>query len=134
MMGEYRDLQAMSDAATQLRKAKAAANREKLEAPFALALRAYELAPFEREYRFLEGRKWAFDFAWPERMVAFEIEGGLWRGRHTSPEGFTDDCVKYNTATRLGWRVFRVTGEMVLNGQAVLLARRVLNGWLDDDI
>ena len=34
-------------------------------------------------------RRWRFDFAWPDPMVAVEIEGGLYQsGRHQSFKGF----------------------------------------------
>jgi len=59
---------------------------------------------FVREYRFHPTRKWRFDFASPLLKVAVEIEG---RGRHQSIAGFRADCEKYNTATSMGWRVYR---------------------------
>ena len=62
----------------------------------------------EREYRFSE-RGWRFDFALPEQRIAIEIEGGLYRGRHTQAKGFIEDCHKYNAATMAGWRVIRLT-------------------------
>lgn len=53
-------------------------------------------------------RRWRFDFAWHDRMIAAEVEGGIFiRGRHASPAGFIKDAEKYNTAALLGWRVFR---------------------------
>jgi len=46
--------------------------------------------------------------------IAIEIEGGIWSGgRHTRGKGFESDVEKYNTATLLGWRVFRLTGSML---------------------
>lgn len=55
-------------------------------------------------------RDWAFDFAWPELKLAVEIEGGIWSGgRHTRGKGFDEDCRKYNSAVKLGWRVYRFT-------------------------
>ena len=42
---------------------------------FAMHLKAHDFNP-EREYKFYEGRKWRFDFAFPSAMVAIEIEGG----------------------------------------------------------
>ena len=64
----------------------------------------------EREYKFHPERKWRFDFAWPEKMIAIECEGGIWSGgRHTRGIGFINDCEKYNEATILGWRILRVT-------------------------
>lgn len=60
------------------------------------------------EYRFHSTRKWRFDFAWLDKMIAVEMEGGVWsRGRHVRPQGFIDDLEKYNAATELGWRVLR---------------------------
>jgi len=62
----------------------------------------------EKEFRFHHTRRWRFDFAWPEKKVALEIEGGIWSGgRHTNPKGFISDCEKYNTALADGWRVIR---------------------------
>lgn len=43
-------------------------------------------------------------------MIAIEVEGGAFtRGRHTRGAGFIGDMEKYNAATSMGWRVFRVT-------------------------
>jgi hypothetical protein len=68
----------------------------------------------EQEYRFHGTRRWRFDFAWPDAMVAVECEGGTWaRGRHTRGKGFENDCYKYNAATAQGWRVFRCTRGML---------------------
>lgn len=73
------------------------------------------------EYRFSE-RRWRFDFAWPEQMVAVECEGGTWiRGRHTRGKGFEEDCKKYNRATADGWRVFRCTTGMLKQGPAAFV-------------
>jgi very-short-patch-repair endonuclease len=78
------------------------------------------VARWKSEYRFHPVRMWRFDFAWPENMVAVELEGGLYTsGRHTSIAGFTEDCEKYNEATLLGWRVLRFTGEQVRDGTAL---------------
>lgn len=74
----------------------------------------------ERELRFDRERKWRFDFAWPEQMLAVECEGGIYtRGRHTRPQGFIDDCEKYNRAAMLGWRVLRFPMDMVNDGRAL---------------
>lgn len=71
------------------------------------------------EYRFHETRRWRFDYAWPHRMVAFEIEGGTWKGgRHSTGAGYRADCIKYNTAAINGWTVIRATTDMVRDGTA----------------
>ena len=80
-----------------------------------------------REYKFHATRRWRFDYAWPDRMVALEVEGGTWsRGRHVRGAGFRKDCEKYNAATVSGWRVLRVTGEMVNDLSAVECVKRAL--------
>ena len=81
----------------------------------------------EREYRFHDTRKWRFDFAYPDKQIAIEVEGGVYKnGRHTRGKGFTNDCEKYNAATELGWRVFRYTTAMVNQGLAIEQLKRVL--------
>ena len=63
---------------------------------------------YQREYRFDKERRWRFDFAWPEKLVALEVEGGAWiGGRHNRAAGFQADVEKYNAAAAGGWRVFR---------------------------
>jgi very-short-patch-repair endonuclease len=80
----------------------------------------------EQECVFAPPRKWRFDFAWYDRMLALEVEGGVWHGRHTTGGGFTGDCEKYNEALLLGWRVLRVAGEHVKNGMALRWVERAL--------
>lgn len=78
----------------------------------ALVIKAQQLPEPEREYRFHPTRKWRFDFAWVlgDFKVALEIEGGIFvRGRHSRGAGYANDADKYNEATKLGWRVFRLT-------------------------
>jgi hypothetical protein len=45
-------------------------------------------------------------------------------GRHTRGKGFIEDCNKYNEAVMLGWRVIRVTTEMVKSGEAMAYIER----------
>lgn len=72
------------------------------------------------EYRFYAERRWRFDYAWPEQMVAFEVEGGTWSGgKHTRGKGYRNDCEKYNRAAIMGWRVIRATTDMVKDGTAI---------------
>jgi very-short-patch-repair endonuclease len=94
--------------------------KSNLEQDFLFHARVFKLPNPEREVLFNPYRKWRFDFAWPNQMVAAEIEGGTWSGgRHTSGKGFEGDCEKYNSATLLGWKVFRFTGKHVKSGEAV---------------
>ena len=91
-----------------------------LEDAFAFQILAAQCKPAIREYHFHPLRQWRFDFAWPDEQVALEIEGGIWGGgRHTRGAGYQEDCVKYAEALCLGWRVLRVTGDMVTSGKAL---------------
>lgn len=68
----------------------------------------------EREYRFHPKRKWRADFAHPRALVLIEVEGGTWtHGRHNRGAGYRGDCIKYNHAALLGYRVFRFTADML---------------------
>ena len=76
-----------------------------------------------KEYKFHPTRRWRFDYAIPEHKIALEVEGGVWTGgRHTSPKGFLNDMEKYNTATLMGWRVFRaIPDELHTNATLQML-------------
>ena len=81
----------------------------------------------EREYKFNPRRRWRLDMAWPELMIAAEVEGGTWtEGRHTRGAGFEADCEKYNSAALWGWRVLRFTGAMIEDGRALATLQGVL--------
>jgi very-short-patch-repair endonuclease len=71
----------------------------------------------EREYRFHPVRKWRFDWALMEPMVAVEFEGGVFLGRgHTGGVIYGQNCEKYNQAALMGWRVLRFTAPMIRQG------------------
>ena len=82
-----------------------------------------------KELKFHPVRKWRFDYAVPEHKIALEVEGGVWTGgRHTSPKGFLGDIEKYNTATLMGWRVFRTTPDDLYKKKTLdLMKSAILN-------
>ena len=85
-----------------------------LERTFETLCRFYDLPPHKREYLFAKPRQFRFDFAWPERRVAVECEGGVWTGgAHGRGSGIARDIAKYNLAATLGWRVLRCTSTML---------------------
>jgi len=97
-----------------------------LEKKFHWLALAHNLRP-TTEYKFHPQRRWRFDFAWPNHKVAVEIEGGSWvRGGHNRGVGYQKDCEKYNAATAMGWRVFRLTGHMI-NAQSLALIKALLH-------
>lgn len=100
------------------------ASADNVSKPFSPARKVYPLvglcaaaglpAPTP-EYRFHPERKWRLDYAWPERRVAVEIEGGIFvAGRHSRGAGMLSDMAKYNAATLLGWRLLRYSPAQLL--------------------
>jgi very-short-patch-repair endonuclease len=95
------------------------------------------LGPYEREYAFANtiGRRWRFDFAWPQHKLALEIEGLIvmriggelvCKGRHASITGFKDDCEKYAWAAIFGWRVMRFEQSQVKDKTAIDMLVRAI--------
>jgi hypothetical protein len=92
---------------------------------FAPICRALSLPIPEIEYRFHQRRKWRFDYAWPDRLVALEVEGGAWvGGRHNRGLGFLRDIEKYNEAVLAGWCVLRCTPKDIKTGAVFDLLKR----------
>ena len=90
---------------------------------------AHGLAEPVDEFQFAPPRKYRFDWCWPERHIALEIEGGLFgvgppckvcgrRGPagHISTTGLLRDVGKYNLAAIHGWRIIRCTPSEVKDG------------------
>ena len=81
-----------------------------------------------KEYKFHPTRRWRFDYAVPVHKIALEVEGGVWTGgRHTSPKGFLGDIEKYNTATLMGWRVFRTTPEGLYKQSTINMIKEAIS-------
>ena len=99
-----------------------------LEETMAWHLKAAGLPTPVREHLFAKPRRFRFDFAWPDRKVALEVEGGTWvNGAHNRGAHFESDAVKYSEAALLGWTVLRVTAAMVNDGRALALVERALS-------
>ena len=99
-----------------------------LEAALAYQLRALRLPAPVREHRFAPPRRFRFDFAWPDYLVACEVDGGTYAyGRHARGDGIHRDCEKACEAAILGWRVLRVDSHMVTDGTALQLIERALD-------
>lgn len=80
------------------------------------------------KHEYKPGRKWRFDFAWPDLMVAIECEGGTYAGgRHTTGDGFEKDAEKYAEAAARGWTVLRFTQRQITSGAALEVVERVLS-------
>lgn len=103
-------------------------SKSDLEEDLAYQIYVAGLPEPEREFIFHPTRKWRFDFAWPEMLLAGEVEGGVWSGgRHTRGQGFIDDCEKYNEAASLGWTVLRFPAIVITDGRALGWLGRIIN-------
>lgn len=71
--------------------------------------------PAVPEFRFAPPRKWAFDFAFPDLLLAIEIEGI----DHRKKNRYARDLTKYNTAARRGWCLLRFTARQVHQRKAI---------------
>lgn len=95
--------------------------------PFADQCVYAQLPRPEREFKFHPVRKWRFDFCWPSKSLAVEVEGGVFvQGRHTRGAGMERDMEKYAEAMLLGWRVLRVSTRQIQSGQALTWVERLL--------
>lgn len=89
-----------------------------------------------REFRFHHTRRWRFDLAYPDRMIAIECEGLVppnddadRTSRHTTNRGYEQDCEKYDAAVLAGWRLLRFTPSMIRSGKALTMIELALDVW-----
>lgn len=100
-----------------------AGETSELEATFARYLSIYQIGGWVREYRFALDRRFRFDFAWVDKKVAVECEGGVWtQGAHGRGSGISRDIEKYNLAACLGWKVLRFSATMLRDPEACMAA------------
>lgn len=125
------------------------ADAAKKQIPIEIQFKAAGLPSPETEFKFAKplGRNWRLDYAWPELLIGFEIEGGTFGrmitvqqgfehkkggvhapiepgtrfrlgGRHNAA-GFEKDIEKYNHASALGWCIIRATTRQIRDGEAI---------------
>ena len=86
---------------------------------------------YETQYKFLEDRKFKFDFAIPSRKIAIEIQGGQWKsqtvickkcksknsirtgGAHNLPAAVQKNYEKLNLAQLNGWIVLQYGTDII---------------------
>lgn len=92
-------------------------SKTQLEDTFLFQIKTLGLPEPVREHRFMAPvRQFRFDFAWPDVMLAVEVEGGTFargKSRHTTGSGFHNDCIKYNYAVLYQWWVIKGDVKMV---------------------
>ncbi len=93
-------------------------NKQKYKSSLELTFETYwkalakDLPLYSDEFKFHPKRKWRFDYAWPDKKIALELDGGTWLrggGRHNRDS----DREKMNAAVLLGWKVLRFSGEQL---------------------
>ncbi len=92
---------------------------ECLELALLQQIRVFGLPEPVREFRFAPPRRWRADFYFPTHNLIVECEGGIYRGRHTSPTGYTNDAEKYTAASLDGFKVARFTSMQIRSGEAI---------------
>ncbi len=80
------------------------------------------------ELKFHPVRKWRFDFAFADKKLAIEYQGGVYyKGMgHQTTAGMERDCLKFSSAAALGWRVMPINAGMVRRGEALQLVIEAL--------
>ena len=73
--------------------------------------------PFVAEHRFHAARRWRFDWACLDILLAIELQGVTHFGRaiggHQGADGIERDMEKFNAAIELGWRVLLYSQRQV---------------------
>jgi len=89
--------------------------------------RMAHLGSVKRQYRAIPGRRFAWDFAFPENRILIEVHGGTWvRSGHTTGTGIARDCEKHNLATINGWHTLAFTKEHIRDGRALRWTQEAL--------
>jgi len=82
------------------------------------------LRSWRRNFVFDARREWEIDFAWPERRLGVELQGGQWvggatpgagRGRHTrGGKQYRDELAKHRAAALGGWMILSYTTDDIV--------------------
>lgn len=81
-----------------------------------------------RQYKWHPKRRYVSDFAFLEYFVLVEIQGTFSRvSRHTTPQGYHNDCVRMCEAQILGWKMLYIDTLFSKNwGDAITIVERAL--------
>lgn len=78
-----------------------------------------------RQHQYLEGRKFTADFAWPDRMIALEVDGGA----HKTNGRFSSSFERAYLLLLAGWTVLHVGAVEVEQGIALQWIQNLMNRW-----
>lgn len=103
--------------------------RRDYKAEFLDQLRLLNLPAPAGEFRFHATRKWRFDWAYLDRKIAIEYQGGNYTGRggHNTVKGLRNDYAKFTEASLQGWTLILIDSETVASGKAAEWVKRALN-------
>ena len=99
------------------------AERSELEAEFERQLRTAGLF-CRAEFHPFDGRQWRLDFAWPDKLIAVEVDGAV----HRIKSRFKGDLDKGAALLLAGWRVLHVGRDQIQDGRALVWITQLLMG------
>jgi len=75
----------------------------------------------QAELRFAPPRLWRFDWAYEDRKVAIEYQGGNYTGKggHNTVKGLKNDYEKFTEAALRGWMLILIDSGSVRDGRAL---------------
>lgn len=93
-----------------MRKARVSSAEDDLARLF----RRCKVSGWRRQYRYVPGRQFRADFAFPKQRLIVEVDGGVYSRRaHGSVGGIIADMKRTNLAAMNGWRVMRFRPDEV---------------------
>lgn len=94
-----------------------------IEQALRLQLRTSPRIPqgWQEQYRFVPGRQFRADFAWPDWHILAECDGAVWvKGKgHSSGSGIEIGYRRANLAQLHDWLIFRFSTAMIESGEAL---------------
>jgi len=89
--------------------------QSELERGFERLLSWNKISGYERNYRYVPGRRFELDFAWPAVIVGVEIQGGIFQRGPSGHKGIghVRDMLKMNLAQIAGWRILQFDASLL---------------------
>lgn len=102
-------------------RVKTATKKTPIENLMAEQLDEAGLTGYERNTRFIPGRRFEADFYWEDLKLALEVDGGVFlpRGGHTTGVGYTKDRERDVEALLHGILTVRYTSQQIRDGYAI---------------
>jgi len=86
------------------------------------------------EYKFHPTRRWRIDAAWPDVLLACEVNGGVYtQGRHTRGTGYAADMENRNALNMQGWTVLEYEPRKI-DYQTIAIVYQRLKDAADKDL